>query len=607
MTEIRVSTRSELLSALNGAQGGETIVLADGSYGSLSIGNNYASMVTLRSETPLGAKLDGLVVSGASNMRFDGFHVSQDSNGWNGGRIVGIDGGSTNIEFVNSEVHGRIDDVFFGWQGIQVRGANNVVLENNYVHNVQHGMTCFGVIGLEVRNNTIDYIGEDHMKFAGVYGALIEGNYGGGNVFPPGGDPHPDFMQFQGSSSDVEIRGNVYFADTIAWAQGIFLWDGTYDNILIEGNIISTGMMRGISVQRGDGIVVRDNTLLNLPGEVHNGTLVMVPGNAVVEGNIQTSFVGSNGANLTLQNVDPGRPFYVGDYFVNGMNGRSLTIDDLEPVAGSLAETMGAAATLRGWSSDAPVVSSPQPVTQTSSTDDEAPEEETPVAGALLDEEPEEETPVAEAPAEEEPEEMPVAEALVDEALEVETPEEVVLQPETDLVFRHAEEIAFSGRSRDILTVAHDEAMEIAEGTVGFGFNAANVRDSQGLISKDAAGYQDGGHFDAYVESGALWVRYQDESSSKTLSVGGIQADRDYDVLTSFNGDEIRLYLDGELVDSAAFAVDWIKNPEYLQIGGSGAWSKPGSSWAHHPFEGTISEVAIYNRALAPEELDQLV
>jgi hypothetical protein len=577
MTEIRVSTRSELLSALNGAQGGEAIVLADGSYGSLSIGNNYASMVTLRSETPLGAKLDGLVVSGASNMRFDGFHVRSDSNGFDNGGVVNINGGSANIQFVNSEVHARIDDVFFGYQGIQVRGASNVLLENNYVHNVHHGLVGWEVEGLELIGNKIDYVGEDHMKLAAVYGGRIEGNVGGGNVFPVPGDPHPDFIQFQGSSSDIEIRGNVHFAKTIGQSQGIFLWDGTYDNILIAENIISTGMLRGVSVQRGDNIVVKDNTLLNIPGEVHNGTVVLVPDGSVVTGNIQTSYAGGLGDNLTLQNVDPGRPFYVGDYFVNGMNGRALTIDDLKPVAGSLAETMGAAATLRGWSSDAPAVGSPQPVTQTPSTDDEAPEEETPVAEAPV----------------EEPEE--------------ETPEEVTLQPETDFVFRLAEEIAFSGRSGDIVRIAHSEALEIEEGTVGFGFNAASLQGKQGLISKDATGFQDGGHFDAFLQNGVLKVRFQDESSSKTLSAGGIEAGQNYDVVTSFDGDEIRLYLDGKLVDEAAFAVDWVNNAEYLQIGGSGARSQSGSSWAHDPFQGTIAEVAIYGRAVTVEELDQLV
>jgi parallel beta-helix repeat protein len=561
MTEIRVSNRSELLSALDRAQGGDTIVVADGDYGSLSIGANYGSMVTLRAETPLGAKLDGLVVSGASNLRFDGFHVRSDSNGFDNGGVVNINGGSANIQFVNSEVHARIDDVFFGYQGIQVRGASNVLLENNYVHNVHHGLVGWDVDGLEFIGNKIDYVGEDHMKLAAVNGGRIEGNVGGGNVFPVPGDPHPDFIQFQASSSNIEIRDNVHFAKTIAWSQGIFLWDGTYDNITIEGNIISTGMLRGVSVQRGDNIVVQNNTLLNVPGEVHNGTVVLVPDGSVVRGNIQTSYAGGlDDDNLTLQNVDPGRPFYVGDYFVNGMNGRALTIEDLEPVAGSLAETMGAAATLRNWSSDAPVVSNAEP-------------------------------------------------AVAVPASAVAAAEQVVIAAEEpDFVFRHAEEINFSGRQRDIVNVEHSEALEIEEGTIGVGFNAATVRGTQGLISKDAEGFEGGGnHLTAYLQNGVLRLRVEDEDSSAMLSVRGIRANRDYEVVASFAEDDIRLYLDGRLVDEADFTIDWHKNPQYLQVGGTGWSSASGSDAADNPFHGTISELAIWNRAVTPEELDQLV
>jgi parallel beta-helix repeat protein len=560
MTEIRVSNRSELQSALDRAQGGDTIVVADGDYGSLSIGANYGSMVTLRAETPLGAKLDGLVVSGASNLRFDGFHVRSDSNGFDNGGVVNINGGSANIQFVNSEVHARIDDVFFGYQGIQVRGASNVLLENNYVHNVHHGLVGWEVEGLELIGNKIDYVGEDHMKLAAVHGGRIEGNFGGGNVFPVPGDPHPDFIQFQGSSSDIEIRGNVHFAKTIGQSQGIFLWDGTYDNILIEGNIISTGMLRGVSVQRGDNIVVKDNTLLNVPGEVHNSTVVLVPDGSVVTGNIQTSYAGGLDENLTLQNADPGRPFYVGDYFVNGMNGRALTIEDLQPVAGSLAETMGAAATLRNWSSDAPVVSNAEPAVAVPAS----------------------------------------AEAAAEQA--------VIAAEEPDFVFRHAGEIDFSGQRRDIINVEHREVLEIEEGTIGFGFNAATVRGTQGLISKDAEGFEGGGnHLTAYLQNGVLRLRVEDEDSSAMLSVRGIRANRDYDVVASFAEDDIRLYLDGRLVDEADFTIDWHKNPQYLQVGGTGWSSASGSDAADNPFHGTISELAIWNRAVTPEELDQLV
>lgn len=156
----------------------------------------------------------------------------------------------------------------------------------------------------------------------------------------------------------------------------------------------------------------------------------------------------------------------------------------------------------------------------------------------------------------------------------------------------------FSGKSSGILKVAHNDSLELAEGTVAFSFNADAVSKQAGLFSKDAYGYTGGGnHLSIYIKYGTLYARFQDGDSDATISVGGIKAHTDYDVAATFDGDDVSLYLNGKLVGTKDFDMDWTTNHEYMQIGGLGWSSATGSAYATNPFDGTISDVAIFDRA----------
>ena len=60
MAIINVSNSAQPASALSAARGGETIYLANGSYGDLTISQNYASNITIKSADDLNARFDGL-------------------------------------------------------------------------------------------------------------------------------------------------------------------------------------------------------------------------------------------------------------------------------------------------------------------------------------------------------------------------------------------------------------------------------------------------------------------------------------------------------------------------------------------------------------------
>jgi parallel beta-helix repeat protein len=361
MTTTVVSNKTELLDALSRAGGGDTIVLKNGHYGSLKITADFSSTVTIRAEDRLGATISGVELAGATNLTFDGINFFSGGNGGHGRGIVSADYGSSGIAVVNSEVHGSDDNTYQGHYGLYARNSNNVTFRNNDVHDVDSGIVIFGSSGSEISGNKVDYFGRDAMKFAGLRSSEVADNISYGHVYKIG-TAHTDFIQFQGSSSNVRIAGNAFLAGTKGDVQGIFLSDGTYTGITIENNLIYTGMARGISISAGSGNVIESNTLLNVPGVIHNQTVILAPG-ATVQDNITTSYVGKAiGSNLQLQNRNPGADYYVEDYFQNPMEGLGASLKDLAPIAGSLGASKGADALLKALvGGAAPTPSEPAP------------------------------------------------------------------------------------------------------------------------------------------------------------------------------------------------------------------------------------------------------
>ena len=339
---ITVTNAAELEAAVNATDGGEIIELAYGAYGDLTLTGTYTDTLTIRSANTGGATFESIIFNGAKQITVENVHIEADTNGSVTQPLVRVEGGSEAITVTGSELNGPADDVYSGIYAVHIRESNNIIIEDNNIHDVRNGVVVQSSDGTQIVGNNIDYLGNDAMKFAGVTNVLIEDNVGGGNVFP-GEGAHLDFIQFQSAdSTGITIRGNVYLGSSRANVQGIFLDDAEFDDVLIENNIIYTGMIRGINVTAGDNINVLNNTVLNIPG-AGKATKIFLPDGAVKEGNIESSFRGEIiGSNLTVQNADPSDPFYVNDLFVNGTAGLGITLEDLQTITGSLAEEYGA-------------------------------------------------------------------------------------------------------------------------------------------------------------------------------------------------------------------------------------------------------------------------
>lgn len=567
MADIYVSNRAELLTALNNARGGETIVLRNGEYGALDLsGKTYASNVTIKAASPLAADFDEISLTNCKNLTFSGIHVDSPSN--SAGALFEV-AGCSNITLQNSEVNGKVDNVYpitGPMHGIFITdGSSGVKVLNTSVHDVLNGITSFGVTNLNLTGNTIDRVGADAFKFSRVDTATIENNTGPKYIYPDS-STHSDFMQFQGpASSNLVIRGNVFLLQNDANTQGIFLaGEGGHTNVLIEQNIIYTEMANGIAVEGGKNVRIYNNTLINSLNDREGVTTINASG-ADIRNNIVSQKNGEvAGSNLEIQHLDARGDYHYSDVFQNFSATGGITLEDLKPVAGSLAEKMGAYSRLtqllNGTTAPAPA---PAPDPTPAPTPDPAPAPDPNDSGST--------TSLA------------------------------------DLVFARFGDLEMNGKT-GVVQVAPAKALQLGSATISMTFNADTVAGTRGLVSKDADGYAGGGnHFTSYIKDGTLYVRFQDGKADKVFTVKGIQANTDYELQASFGNGGVSVWLNEKLVGAAAFGTSWATNTEYLQIGANGWKSGTGQAGYTDVFDGTISDFVIVRGLKTPDQIDAIV
>ena len=172
--------------------------------------------------------------------------------------------------------------------------------------------------------------------------------------------------------------------------------------------------------------------------------------------------------------------------------------------------------------------------------------------------------------------------------------------------------IDFDGTG-DAAVIAHDSAMDLDTGTITFRFNTADADDRQGIVSMDASGYTDGGHFTAWVTNGEVEVRLQSDTTSYYVSGGSVTANEWTSVAVNFGTGGLELWVDGSLVDTNSYAggLDTSSggtgNAEPLVIGAS-AWqsgSEASNNLKHH-FSGTISDVGFFDSRLDATQIGNL-
>lgn len=278
---VTVSNAAELGAAISTAQGGDTIVLQSGSYGDLVI-NGRAPSATVAIRAAVGATpvFTHIRIQNSSHWTVAGVAVKpRYTSGADGTTAVILDGDNLSIE--DSRID-YVDDVtpwsIADWlaragNGISLDGTH-LIARGNTITAVDHGINSSGTDTLVSGNLIANFRGD------GIRGLGDRSVYEYNTIKNAYGidDNHDDGFQSwsygaggvgTGVVRDVVLRGNVIidFEDPNQFEktelQGIGLFDGMFENWVVENNLIITNHWHGISFYGAINCRIVNNTVID--------------------------------------------------------------------------------------------------------------------------------------------------------------------------------------------------------------------------------------------------------------------------------------------------------------------------------------------------------
>ena len=363
---IYVDGAAALRAALSNADGGETIQLAAGDYGALTLGWGGIDLnldpdgpgITIRSADPdAQAQFSNLTMRGMENVTFA--DLTFDYTAKKGDKIsksLGFVANSENISFSGVTFLGDpaisdnpADAGFPSGFGLRVRDSAGITIEDSEFAGLMKGVHLLDSQDIVLRGTEIHDFRSDGLNLVNVQNVLIEDNH----IHSPQrsflADDHADMVQMRSTatdpsevSRDVTFRGNLLEIGEGDFAQGLFISnqpankrgqaeDFAYRNLVIEDNVILGDHVNGIRVGATDGLVVRSNTLLHVRNEAAPNDLNLPPrivldtksSDVTVTQNVSDALRNIPDRpdwevrdNFAVQNTDPEGEGYYGTHFI---------------------------------------------------------------------------------------------------------------------------------------------------------------------------------------------------------------------------------------------------------------------------------------------------
>lgn len=246
MATLTVSNAAQLRSAINSASQGDTIRLADGSYGDVSLKGVENLTLTAAGSNAVLSELD---VRNADGLTLDGLTLE-----------------------------GRTDGAGYGTgTAIEIKASSDVTLTNTEISDYAKGVRVWDASGLTISNNSIDNISIDGIVLGHVQNTRVTGN----DVTMHGREAvdHKDAIQVY-NQGDKAPTSNLTIADNTLTAEdgnihGIYMGNADaarggrseyYSDITITGNVIDVQHKLGIAVGQTDGLTITDNVVLQNDG-----------------------------------------------------------------------------------------------------------------------------------------------------------------------------------------------------------------------------------------------------------------------------------------------------------------------------------------------------
>jgi parallel beta-helix repeat protein len=301
-----VASPDALLAALQTAHGGDTILLAPGSYGAISLYNVHTDgVVTIQSaDSAHLAVASSLTLNNSSGLAFSGLDVALADAG-NAVTVMS----SSNITLSGLKVHGTtgVDQGL----GAMVRDSTGVTISGSDFTQIGSGIGHLNSNTIAFSNNTFHDLQTDGVFGGGSSHVVIAGNHF--TDFHPQLGDHPDAIQFWGATSgapgtDVTITDNVITRGAGDPIQGIFI--EYTQGITISGNAMTGTMYNGISLSASGNAVVENNFV---QGATDMGSRIIVR-----DGSTNVTVAGNAISEAVINLQQAGEPYNVN--FVLGAN-----------------------------------------------------------------------------------------------------------------------------------------------------------------------------------------------------------------------------------------------------------------------------------------------
>ena len=376
--EIIVTDSAGLANAINNVQGGDTITLQSGFYGSLKIyAKHNNSFVVIRSNTGTTAVFKTINFNNSSFWELSGVHIKpRYTSGADGQKALNLSGNYLTAKncIINysDDISGWTDSTWLAraGNGITMYGTN-IIVKDNIISVVDHGISNSARYAL-VSGNVISNFRGDGIRGLGD-DAVYEYNIIK-NSFDVD-DNHDDGFQSwsvgpggvgTGVVKNVVLRGNtiINFEDPNqpyrGNMQGIGLFDGMYENWVVENNLIIVDHWHGISFYGAINCKIINNTVIdnNLSPSpdpwirINNHKNGTPSSGVIVRNNIATDYALTGGVTAD-HNVEITMS-QAASYFVNPSGGTGdyhliSTSPAIDAGSSDLAPTIDKDGTFRPW------------------------------------------------------------------------------------------------------------------------------------------------------------------------------------------------------------------------------------------------------------------
>lgn len=265
--------------------GGDELRLLPGRYGTVTIARaTFSSPVTITADSAGTAHLEGLSVQRSRNLLFRDLAVWPLGPGK--GPLVTSDSRSPGIVFQGFDIRGRADaESYPSWTkddwlaarrgGIRIEGPENAILDSRFTGTA----FAIGATGPQnrIEGNLVRGFSGDGARVLGDGSVFhnnriedcvqVDNNHADGFQSWSRG---PDGKSGRGTVHGLRIEANVI----LEWAnpqlsplrcslQGIGMFDGMYEDVLILNNLIAVSAPHGITVAGGRRVQILHNTVIN--------------------------------------------------------------------------------------------------------------------------------------------------------------------------------------------------------------------------------------------------------------------------------------------------------------------------------------------------------